>query len=168
MDEAVAWVKRCPNPMPGPSEIVVDGQPHQQQRVELERAVVALRREVIGEVARVQVDPLGQSLGEARTKPLVRRRGGEALPRVEPVLQPAGRHVRGVVADLERVCDYLVLLAGGRVRLAGPIEELLAEHRRLSGPRKEAPAGAEVVSASHTDRQATYVVRVDQPILEFA
>ena len=23
MDEAVAWVKRCPNPMPGPSEIEV-------------------------------------------------------------------------------------------------------------------------------------------------
>jgi ABC-2 type transport system ATP-binding protein len=69
-----------------------------------------------------------------------------------------------LVADLERVCDYLVLLADGRVRLAGPIEELLAEHRRLTGPRKEAPAGAEVVRASHTERQATYVVRVDQPV----
>jgi hypothetical protein len=23
MDEAVAWVKRCPNPMPGPSEIEI-------------------------------------------------------------------------------------------------------------------------------------------------
>lgn len=23
MDEAVAWLKRCPNPMPGPSEIEI-------------------------------------------------------------------------------------------------------------------------------------------------
>lgn len=23
MDEAVAWVQRCPNPMPGPSEIEI-------------------------------------------------------------------------------------------------------------------------------------------------
>ena len=23
MDEAIAWVKRCPNPMPGPSEIEI-------------------------------------------------------------------------------------------------------------------------------------------------
>jgi ABC-2 type transport system ATP-binding protein len=69
-----------------------------------------------------------------------------------------------LVTDLERVCDYLVLLADGRARLAGPIDEILAGHRRISGPRKEAPAGAEVVNASHTDRQATYVVRGDQPI----
>jgi ABC-2 type transport system ATP-binding protein len=39
-----------------------------------------------------------------------------------------------VVADVERVCGYLILLAGGQVRLAGPVDALLAGqpgHRSL-------------------------------------
>ncbi len=40
-----------------------------------------------------------------------------------------------VVADLERVCDHLVLLRDGRVRLAGDIDDLLDSHRMLVGPR---------------------------------
>ena len=43
-----------------------------------------------------------------------------------------------LVADLERVCDYLVVLVASRVQVAGEIEELLAAHRRLSGPRRDA------------------------------
>ena len=38
-----------------------------------------------------------------------------------------------LVADLERVCDYLIVLAGSRVQVAGPVEELLATHHLLSG-----------------------------------
>jgi ABC-2 type transport system ATP-binding protein len=41
-----------------------------------------------------------------------------------------------VLAELEDVCDHLVLLTEGRVRLAGEVSELLAaypEHRTLSG-----------------------------------
>ncbi|NJP89859.1 ABC transporter ATP-binding protein [Nonomuraea sp. FMUSA5-5] len=38
-----------------------------------------------------------------------------------------------VVSDLEKVCDYLIVLAGSRVRLAGRTEELLAAHRRPGG-----------------------------------
>jgi ABC-2 type transport system ATP-binding protein len=34
-----------------------------------------------------------------------------------------------LLSELERVADYLVLIAGGRVRIDGPIEELVAEHR---------------------------------------
>jgi ABC-2 type transport system ATP-binding protein len=33
-----------------------------------------------------------------------------------------------LVADLERTCGYLILLAGGQVRLAGPVDTLLAAH----------------------------------------
>ncbi len=40
-----------------------------------------------------------------------------------------------VVGELERVCDYLVLLDRGRVRLAGDIDDLVAGHRVLTGPR---------------------------------
>src|SRR6266540_309930 len=39
-----------------------------------------------------------------------------------------------VVAELERICDYLVVLAGGRVRLAGDIDELRHAHRVIAGP----------------------------------
>ena len=34
-----------------------------------------------------------------------------------------------LIADLEPVCDQLIVLTGGRVRLAGPVDRLLAEHR---------------------------------------
>ncbi|MFD8008314.1 ABC transporter ATP-binding protein [Streptomyces mirabilis] len=72
-----------------------------------------------------------------------------------------------LVADLERVCDYLVVLAGSRVRLAGEVDELLATHVRITGPRRDPgtlPAGVEVVQADHTDRQSTFIVRTDTPI----
>jgi ABC-2 type transport system ATP-binding protein len=42
-----------------------------------------------------------------------------------------------LVADLERVCDYLVVLVASRVRVAGEVSDLLASHRRLSGPRRD-------------------------------
>ena len=74
-----------------------------------------------------------------------------------------------LVSDLERVCDYLVVLAASRVRLAGEVGELLASHHRLSGPRRDPaalPAGQEVIEESHTDRQSTLLVRTDDPILD--
>jgi ABC-2 type transport system ATP-binding protein len=74
-----------------------------------------------------------------------------------------------LVADLERVCDYLVVLAGSRVQLAGTIDELLASHQRLIGPRREPghlPARSHIVTASHTDRQSTLLLQVDGPILD--
>lgn len=72
-----------------------------------------------------------------------------------------------VVADLERVCDHLVVLVDSKVRLGGEVEALLATHHRLIGPRRDAaslPADQHVVSAHHTDRQSTFVVRTDGPI----
>ncbi len=74
-----------------------------------------------------------------------------------------------LIADLERVCDHLVVLVASRVRLAGDVDELLATHHRLSGPRRDAdslPACQEPIEASHTDRQSTYLVRSEEPILD--
>ncbi|HYW26736.1 MAG TPA: ABC transporter ATP-binding protein [Terriglobales bacterium] len=74
-----------------------------------------------------------------------------------------------LVADLERVCDYLILLVGSRVRVAGPVEDLLASHHLLTGPRRDPatlPADQEVVSASHTDVQTTLVVRTTGAVLD--
>ena len=38
-----------------------------------------------------------------------------------------------LVADLERVCDYLVVLAASRVQVNGDIDELLSTHHRITG-----------------------------------
>jgi len=71
-----------------------------------------------------------------------------------------------LVAELERVCDHLVLLDGGRVRLAGDIEGVVAEHRLLVGPREAArPAGVHVVAAEQAQRQTTLWVRGEPPDL---
>jgi ABC-2 type transport system ATP-binding protein len=43
-----------------------------------------------------------------------------------------------VLAELERVADYLILVSRGRVQLAGEVDDLLAHHRVLIGPTAEA------------------------------
>ena len=74
-----------------------------------------------------------------------------------------------VVADIERVCDHIVLLTGGGVRLEGSVEELLDTHRLLTGPRR--PLGAirgvrEVVRERHSGRQLTLLTVVEGPIVD--
>jgi ABC-2 type transport system ATP-binding protein len=72
-----------------------------------------------------------------------------------------------LVADLERVCDYLIVLVASRVQIAGEVSTLLACHHRLSGPRRDPatlPAGQEVITESHTDKQTVLLVRTDDPI----
>jgi ABC-2 type transport system ATP-binding protein len=67
-----------------------------------------------------------------------------------------------VLAELERVADYLVLLSGGRVQVAGEVEDLLACHRLLTGPAKEAEKYSErlrVVHASRGGAQTHLLVR---------
>jgi ABC-2 type transport system ATP-binding protein len=67
-----------------------------------------------------------------------------------------------LVSDLERVCDYLVVLVSSRVQLAGETDDLLAQHHRIvCSVRSEAelPAGLAVVWAEHAERQSTFIVR---------
>jgi ABC-2 type transport system ATP-binding protein len=74
-----------------------------------------------------------------------------------------------LVADLERVCDYLVILVASRVQLAGPVDELLTSHHRLIGALRDPatlPANQEVIESSHTERQSTMLIRTDDPILD--
>ena len=69
-----------------------------------------------------------------------------------------------IVADLERVCDHLVILAVGRTQLVGSIEEIVASHRLLTGPRGDADEVArvhDVVRESHAARQTTLLVRAN-------
>jgi ABC-2 type transport system ATP-binding protein len=73
-----------------------------------------------------------------------------------------------LVADLEHVCDYLVVLVGSRVVLDGPVDELLACHHLVTGRRRDAtslPPCTQVITESHTDRQSTFLVRSSAPIM---
>jgi ABC-2 type transport system ATP-binding protein len=74
-----------------------------------------------------------------------------------------------IVADLERVCDHLLILNAGRVQLAADIAEVVRSHKRLVGPRRDARriAGvARAVEVTQTERQTTLVARVDGPVLD--
>jgi hypothetical protein len=42
-----------------------------------------------------------------------------------------------LLADLKRVCDYLIVLYAAQVQLVGTVEDLVAEHRQLVGPPRE-------------------------------
>jgi len=74
-----------------------------------------------------------------------------------------------LLADLERACDYLIVLQTAKVQLTGPVDDLVAAHRTVVGPRTESdriPGVAAIVRASHTDRQSTLLVRTDGPITD--
>ena len=74
-----------------------------------------------------------------------------------------------LIVDIERVCDHLILLASSRVQLCGDIDELLAEHRVLVGPRKDTTAierDHTVVQTERTARQTTMLVRLNGPVAD--
>ncbi|MEV8569427.1 ABC transporter ATP-binding protein [Streptomyces sp. NPDC051322] len=68
-----------------------------------------------------------------------------------------------VLAELEGACDYLLLVDGGRVRLGGETEELLAVHALLTGPVADLDPHT-VVESRTTGRRMTALVRRDGPI----
>jgi ABC-2 type transport system ATP-binding protein len=71
-----------------------------------------------------------------------------------------------VVAELERIADYLVVLNDGRLQLAGRVDDLLAVHRILTGPAEGLERDAErigVVHARQAGAQAQLLVRISAP-----
>ena len=69
-----------------------------------------------------------------------------------------------VLAELERVADYLILLSDGSVQVAGEVDDLLARHRVLTGPASEAEgftAGLGVVHAWRAGAQAQLLIRTN-------
>ncbi len=73
-----------------------------------------------------------------------------------------------VLAELERVADYLIVLAEGRVQMAGEVDDLLTGHRILTGPAAEVGTYVErpVVHARRAEAQAHLLVRAtaDDPV----
>ena len=105
----------------------------------------------------------------AALDPLARR---EFLQSLMEIMAEGGVSVvmsSHLVADLERVCDHIVVLVSSRVQVAGDVEALLARHHRLTGPRhdqRSLPSDWQVVEESHTDRQSTLLVCTESPILD--
>jgi ABC-2 type transport system ATP-binding protein len=69
-----------------------------------------------------------------------------------------------ILAELERVCDHIVILSQARVVLAGSTEEIVRSHRLLTGARREIDELGRLHSVVHsnsTERQTTVLVRAN-------
>jgi ABC-2 type transport system ATP-binding protein len=69
-----------------------------------------------------------------------------------------------VIADLERVCDYLIILAHGRVQVLGDIDDLLSSHKLLVGPRVDPTTTAgdvSVIEAKHSELESALLVKTN-------
>ena len=100
----------------------------------------------------------------ASLDPLARR---EFLQGVIAVVVDSGTSVilsSHLVADLERVCDYVVVVVDSRVQVAGEIDELLASHHRLTGPRRDLrrPAARSAAHRREPHRSPEHARRADQ------
>ena len=65
-----------------------------------------------------------------------------------------------VVSELERLCDWLLVLTGGRLQLAGPVDDLIVAHQVLTVPRPtpDAELPGRVISRADSDRHSTVLV----------
>ncbi|MBA2807257.1 ABC transporter ATP-binding protein [Streptomyces sp. KM273126] len=68
-----------------------------------------------------------------------------------------------VIAELEDACDHLLLIGDGHVRLAGPLDDLLAAHVLVTGQDGDL-APHTVVESRTTGRQLTALIRPDGPL----
>jgi ABC-2 type transport system ATP-binding protein len=73
-----------------------------------------------------------------------------------------------VVSELERLCDWLLVLTGGRLQLAGRVDDLIAGHRLLIVPRStpDAELPGTLIQRTDSDRHSTALVRGDLVALE--
>ncbi|MER6495872.1 MULTISPECIES: ABC transporter ATP-binding protein [Streptomyces] len=74
-----------------------------------------------------------------------------------------------VLAELENVCDFLVVVSGGGVRLAGDVDELMSVHTVVTGAREgeDLPAGLgyhTLVETRTSGRQFTALIRPEGPV----
>ncbi len=76
-----------------------------------------------------------------------------------------------IIADLERVCDYLIIMCASQVYLAGDIDEIVQTHKLLVGPRRDPTTEAiahahRVIQERHTERQTLLLAHTTGPIFD--
>ena len=73
-----------------------------------------------------------------------------------------------VVSELERICDFLVVISRAQVQLAGGTDDLLDRHRRLIGPGgADAPAGVDaVLERADSEAQTVLLARISGPVAD--
>ncbi|HEY1001967.1 MAG TPA: ABC transporter ATP-binding protein [Streptosporangiaceae bacterium] len=70
-----------------------------------------------------------------------------------------------ILAELERVTNYLIILSDGQIQVAGDTEDLLGTHRLLTGPVSGQPLPPHwtVVESDGTSAQRQLLVRLTEP-----
>jgi ABC-2 type transport system ATP-binding protein len=105
----------------------------------------------------------------ASLDPLARR---EFLETIMEAVADSGMSVilsSHLVSDVERVCDFLVLLVASRVALVGEVDDIVSSHHRLVGPAMDDTSvlgNQYVVASNRAGRQVELIVRSDGPILD--
>ena len=70
-----------------------------------------------------------------------------------------------ILAELDGVIDYLLLVDGGRIRLAGEVDEIMTSHQLLFGAGEPADlSGHTVVEARQNGRQLSALIRPQGPV----
>jgi ABC-2 type transport system ATP-binding protein len=75
-----------------------------------------------------------------------------------------------VIAELERLCDWLLVVNGGRLQLAGAVDDLLAGHAVLTVPRDVANSAlpGRVIERTDSDRHSTVLAAAPARLLAAA
>jgi ABC-2 type transport system ATP-binding protein len=74
-----------------------------------------------------------------------------------------------LLPDLERICDHLVVLSGGRLVLAADIDDVLATHRVVTATERDAAVLSrdhDVVTMTRRPRQVCGLVRLRGPVVD--
>ncbi len=74
-----------------------------------------------------------------------------------------------IVADLERFCDYIVILSASHVQITDTVDQLLQSHKLLIGPCERITSVARthtILTSSGIGRQCTLFVQTHGPILD--
>jgi ABC-2 type transport system ATP-binding protein len=73
-----------------------------------------------------------------------------------------------LIGELARVCDHLIVIAAGQVRLAGDLDQILDEHRWVSGSPSDTdrlPQGVDVIAETRHERHTRLLAHVEGPLL---
>ncbi|MBM3933630.1 MAG: ABC transporter ATP-binding protein [SAR202 cluster bacterium] len=100
--------------------------------------------------------------------PLARREFLQALMETVAETGAAVLLSSHILGDLERVCDSMLLVYGGRMQIFGEVDQILAGHRIVIGPVGEEALASkvhEVIHQSRAEKQVSTLVKLDGPLV---